>query len=75
MIPAEALEYFREQGQKGGKLSGKARMEKLTSEQRSEIAKKAAAKSAEVRSKKAAAKKKGKASASRFAGESGTGKT
>ena len=55
-IPPEALEFFRKQGQKGGKLSGKARMAKLTPEQRSEIARKAAAKSAEVRSKKAAAK-------------------
>jgi hypothetical protein len=58
-IPAEVLEYFREQGAKGGKLSGKARMRKLTPERRSAIAKKAAAESAVVRSKKAAAKKKG----------------
>lgn len=57
-IPAEVLEFFRKQGERGGKLSGKARMTKLTPEQRSAIAKKAAAKSAEVRSK-AAAKKKG----------------
>jgi hypothetical protein len=46
-------------GRKGGKASGKARMTKLTPEERSAIAKKAAAKSAEVRSKRAAAKKKG----------------
>ena len=37
----EALEFFREQGRKGGKKSGKARMEKLTAEQRREIARKA----------------------------------
>ena len=42
-LSAEALEYFREQGRKGGKLGAKARMTKLTPEQRSEIAKKAVA--------------------------------
>lgn len=57
-LPAEALEFFRNHGQKGGKLSGAARMEKLTPEQRSAIAKKASTKAAEVRSKKAAAKKR-----------------
>ena|GEM_PF-1410261 len=56
-LPPEALEYFRKQGAKGGKLSGEARMQKLTPEQRSAIAKKASQKAAEVRSKKAAAKK------------------
>jgi general stress protein YciG len=45
-------------GRKGGKASGKARMVKMTPEERSEVARKAAAKSAGVRSKKAAAKKK-----------------
>jgi hypothetical protein len=40
-LSAEALEYFREQGRKGGKIGGKVRMEKLTPEQRSAIAKKA----------------------------------
>jgi general stress protein YciG len=42
-LPAGALEFFREQGRKGGKLSGAARMAKLTPERRSEIAKKAVA--------------------------------
>jgi hypothetical protein len=42
-LPADIKEYFRKEGSKGGKLSGAARMEKLTPEQRSEIAKKAAA--------------------------------
>jgi hypothetical protein len=51
-------DVMRLMGRKGGKASGKARMVKMTPEQRSEIARKAAAKSAEVRSKKAAAKKK-----------------
>ena len=35
--------YLAEIGKKGGKASGKARMTKLTPEQRSEVAKKAAA--------------------------------
>jgi hypothetical protein len=55
-------EVMRAMGRKGGKaggqLGGKARAETLTPEQRSEIARKAAAKSAEVRSKRAAAKKR-----------------
>jgi hypothetical protein len=38
-LPAEALDFFREQGKRGGK----ARLKSLTSGQRSEIAKKAAA--------------------------------
>jgi hypothetical protein len=42
-IPKATLEYFRKQGARGGKLSAKARMEKLTPEQRTEVAKKAAA--------------------------------
>jgi len=42
-MPAEALEFFRKQGAKGGKLSAAARMKKLTPEQRSEIARKAVA--------------------------------
>ena len=42
-LPASVLDFFREQGRRGGKLSGSARMLKLTPEQRSEIAKKAVA--------------------------------
>jgi hypothetical protein len=48
-----SIDYFRRMGAKGGKLSAAARMEKLTSKQRSDIAKKAAAASALVRSAKA----------------------
>ena len=51
-------DVMRLMGRKGGKASGRARMVKMTPERRSEVARKAAAKSAEVRSKKAAAKKK-----------------
>ena len=43
-----------------GSLGGKRRAKVLTPEQRKEIARKAAAASARVRSNKAAAKKKGK---------------
>jgi hypothetical protein len=58
--------YFAKEGAKGGKIGGKKRMEAMTPEQRSELArkavaargKKAAEKSAEVRSKKATAKRK-----------------
>jgi hypothetical protein len=60
-LPAEVLEYFRKQGQKGGKLGGKAggkrSLETMTPEQRRARAQKAAAKSAEVRTKKAKKKR------------------
>lgn len=42
-LSKEALEFFREQGRKGGKVGAAVRMEKLTPERRSEIAKKAVA--------------------------------
>jgi hypothetical protein len=42
-LSEEALEYFRAQGKRGGKLGGKKRAESLTDERRSEIARKAAA--------------------------------
>ena len=45
-------------GAKGGKRAAKGRMEKLTPEQRQEIARKAGLASGKARSKKAAAKKK-----------------
>ena len=51
-------EVMRVMGKKGGKASGPARMEKMTAEERSDVARKAAKKSAEVRTKKAAAKRK-----------------
>jgi hypothetical protein len=68
-LPPEVLEFFRKQGSKGGKIGGKRSLETMTPEQRSERARKAAAareakkattKSAEVRSAKTKAKKKGK---------------
>jgi hypothetical protein len=61
-LPASVLDYFQEQGRKGGKLSGSARMLKLTPEQRSEIAKKAvAAREAKRAAAVSARKKKAKA--------------
>jgi hypothetical protein len=51
-------DVMREMGRKGGKKGGKRRMDGLTPAQRTALAKKAAAKSAEVRSAKA--KKKAK---------------
>jgi hypothetical protein len=53
-LPPDVLEFFRKEGQKGGKATAK----KLSPEQRRERAQKAAAKSAEVRSKKKTAPKK-----------------
>jgi hypothetical protein len=58
-LPEEVLEYFRKQGQKGGKKSAKARMKLLTPEERSAIARKAGAASIKVRQAKAAARKAG----------------
>lgn len=42
-LSKEALKYFQEQGKRGGKIGGKKRAEALTDEERSKIAKKAAA--------------------------------
>jgi hypothetical protein len=42
-LTPEAREYFRKQGARGGKIGAKARMEKLTPEQRSDIARNAVA--------------------------------
>ena len=56
-LPEEVLDYFRAEGKRGGKMSGSARMEKMTPEQRTEVAKRAAAASVAVRAKKARKKK------------------
>jgi hypothetical protein len=42
-LSAAVLEYFRKEGAKGGKIGGKMRLEKITPERRTEIAKQAAA--------------------------------
>jgi hypothetical protein len=53
-LPPDVLEFLKKQGRKGGKAAA----ETMTPEERAERARRAAAKSAEVRSKKAAAKRK-----------------
>jgi hypothetical protein len=53
-LPKEILEFFKKHGRKGGKTAAQT----MTAGERAERARKAAAKSAEVRSKKAVAKKK-----------------
>ena len=42
-LPAEALEFFRKQGSKGGKIGGRRAAESMTPEQRVERARKAVA--------------------------------
>jgi hypothetical protein len=49
-------EVMKEMGRRGGKKGGKSRMAMLTPTERTALAKRAAAKSAEVRSAKAAKK-------------------
>ncbi len=51
-LSEEAREFFRREGERGGKLSGAARMKKLTAKQRTSVAKKAAQASVEARRKK-----------------------
>jgi len=53
-LPPGVLEFFKREGEKGGKKAA----ERMSATERSERAKKAAAKSAAVRSKKARSKKK-----------------
>jgi hypothetical protein len=54
----EALEFFRKQGAKGGKIGGKRALETMTPEERRARAQKASKKAADMRTKKAAAKKR-----------------
>jgi len=42
-MPPEVLQFFKEQGAKGGKKGGKLRLKKISPARRSEIARKAAA--------------------------------
>jgi uncharacterized protein YdaU (DUF1376 family) len=56
-LPPDVLEFFRKQGSRGGKIGGKRSLETMTPEERTARAKKAAAKSAEVRTKKASARR------------------
>jgi hypothetical protein len=56
-LPKDVLQFFKETGRVGGKIGGKRSLETMTPEQRIARAKKAAAKSAEVRSEKAKQKR------------------
>lgn len=63
-MPEEAREFFKQQGSIGGKLGAKARMEKLTPEQRTAIAKHAV----EVRERKRTERQKSQRRGKRAAG-------
>ncbi len=52
-LPMEALEYFKEQGRRGGKIGGKRRMAALTKAEKSALGRKAGLASAAARAKKA----------------------
>jgi hypothetical protein len=52
-LPPEVIEYFRKQGERGGKIGGETAARNMTAEERTARAKKAAAASAAVRSSKA----------------------
>ena len=60
-LPPDVLKFFQDAGRKGGakggKIGGKRSLETMTPAERTARAKKAAAKSAEVRRKKAAKRK------------------
>ncbi len=51
-LPAEVLEFFREQGAKGGRIGGKRSLETMTAEQRAARAKKVSNAAAEARKAK-----------------------
>jgi hypothetical protein len=57
-LPEDVLEYFRQQGAKGGKKGGKRRMETTTAKQRKEWATKASKAAAIARTAKAKARKR-----------------
>jgi len=52
-LPSEVLEFFREQGAKGGRIGGKRSLETMTAEQRAARAKKASEAAAKARKAKA----------------------
>ncbi len=56
-LPPDVLEFFRQEGAKGGKIGGKKSLETMTPAERQARARKAAAKSAEVRAQNAQAKR------------------
>ena len=52
-LPADVLEFFKEQGAKGGRIGGKRSLETMTAEQRAARAKKASKAAAAARRAKA----------------------
>jgi hypothetical protein len=56
-LPPDVIAFFKKQGSRGGKIGGKRSLETMTPEERTTRAKKAAAKSAEVRKKHASKRK------------------
>ena len=52
-LPSDVLEFFKEQGAKGGRIGGKRSLETMTAEQRAARAKKASKAAAEARKAKA----------------------
>ena len=57
-LPVEVLEFFRQQGAKGGRIGGKRSLETMTPEQRSARARKAGKAAAKARKAKAAKTKR-----------------
>lgn len=64
-IPAEVLEWFREQGRRGGEIGGKVAAANMTPEERAARAKKASIAGVAARRLKAAAKLAGSVSKSK----------
>ena len=56
-LPSEVLDYFRQQGKKGGSIGGKTSAKNMTSAERAARARKAGEASAAARKKKAKAKR------------------
>ncbi len=56
-MPMEILEFFKEQGRKGGKIGGPKRMKALTAAEKRELGRKAGLASGKARAKKAKARK------------------
>lgn len=55
-LPSDVLEFFRQQGSKGGKIGGKRSLETMTADERSARAKRASAAAAVARTATAKAK-------------------
>jgi hypothetical protein len=58
-LPADVLQFFREQGARGGRIGGKRSLQTMTAEQRSARARKASRAAAKARRARAKTRKKG----------------